>query len=459
MARLGIMKRHLSTAAALAALLGTLPILGAADAQQSLQPTLPTQQGEGDKPAGRAASPAGTSPQAQEAAPAAQPWKPPASFQEWASGITPSFQIEGGITVNPQDPNNGINFGHLFTDKANRPLLNQAVLGIGRALDPKATDYDFGFKLALLYGSDARIIHTLGIFDNLIHDRNQLDVLEADVLAHTPWLFEGGIDFKAGIYPTPLGFEVIDPKPNPFYSHSYIFNYGLPFKHTGALATAHVTDLLDLYLGIDSGTNTSLGSGDNNDRPGGIAGFGLNMLDGNLTFLALTHIGPEDSTLNTPFGNSALRYYNDAVLTWKTTPELTLTAEANYVREDGFRAEAWGIAGYASYKINDSITVNGRGEIFRDNNNFFVSVPQNNLDVVRALRGQAANFFTASGPTTYFEFTIGLTYTPQGLPKQISTLAIRPELRYDRALNGTHPYGDGRDNGQFTLAADIILGF
>ncbi len=49
-------------------------------------------------------------------------------------------------------------------------------------------------------------------------------------------------------------------------------------------------------------------------------------------------------------------------------------------------------------------------------------------------------------------------HTPPGRPKGVSTLAIRPALRYDRALNGTHLYGDDRD-GQFTLPADVILGF
>ena len=126
---------------------------------------------------------------------------------------------------------------------------------------------------------------------------------------------------------------MIDPKPNPFYSHSYIFNYGLPFKHTGVLTTAHVSDLLDLYLGIDTGTNTFLayGAGDNNNRPGGIAGFGLNFLDGKLTVLALTHIGPEDCKRNTPFANSALRYFNDVAVICKATDKLTLSAELNYV--------------------------------------------------------------------------------------------------------------------------------
>ena len=54
--------------------------------------------------------------------------------------------------------------------------------------------------------------------------------------SHLPWITDGGIDLKVGQYPTPLGYETIDPSTNPFYSHSYIFQFGLPFKHTGALA-------------------------------------------------------------------------------------------------------------------------------------------------------------------------------------------------------------------------------
>ena len=45
------------------------------------------------------------------------------------------------------------------------------------------------------------------------------------------------MDAHVGLFPTPLGYEVIDPSANPFYSHSYIFQFGLPFKHTGVLAT------------------------------------------------------------------------------------------------------------------------------------------------------------------------------------------------------------------------------
>ncbi len=394
-------------------------------------------------------------------APADTPYVAPANFKEWASSIKLGFQGDAGITVNPAEPSNRRNFGRLFDDNSNRPVLNQLLATVSRDVDPKATSPDFGFKLQLMYGSDARIVHTLGIFDQLIHDRNQLDIVEANVTVRLPGIFANGLDIKAGIYPTPLGVELIDPRTNAFYSHSYIFNYGLPYKHIGALATAHVSDLIDLYLGVDSGTNVAIGygSGDNNNRPGGIAGIGFNLLEGKLTVLALSHMGPENSKRNTPFANSAMRYYNDVAVVWKATDKLTLTTEGNYVREDGFRAEAYGVAQYASYALSDTVTLNGRAEIYRDNTNFFVSTPVAERDYVALERGVFSRFITAPKATTYTEFTAGLTYKPSWKPEQLSTLLVRPEVRYDQTLNNSRAFNDGKDRGAVTLAADIIIGF
>ncbi len=393
-------------------------------------------------------------------APAPAPTPPPAMLSAgWASNVKLLFQAEAGIVVNTQDPGTQTNFGQLFTDKSNRPVLNQVLFGVGRDVDTKAAlGWDLGFKLQGLYGSDARITHTLGVGDQLIHDRNQLDLLEGTVTLRIP-VFAGGLDVKAGIYPTPLGFEAIDPKNNAFYTHSYIFNYGVPFKHTGALAIAHVTGAVDLYLGVDSGTNTGFayGAGDNNNRPGGIAGIGVTS--GRLTVLALTHIGPDDSRRNTPFGNSALRYFNDVVATFKVNDRLSLTTELNYVREDGFRAEGYGVAQYVAYGLNDRWTLNGRAEVWRDNNNFFVSNPVGNRDYVDSQRGTFARLYTASRPTTYSALTLGTTYKPAGMPARLGTVMLRPEIRYDRTLNDSRPFDGGRDRGVVTLSADAVLGF
>src|SRR5580658_2778754 len=249
-------------------------------------------------PAGMAqTTPAPPTPAPEAAAPATPAADaPPPGY--WFNGIHLSAEIEGGIVVNPSDPK--LNVGQSFTDHPNQPQLNQVLLGAEKKLDPAATGFDWAFKLSLMYGSDARYTHYLGFLDQALpkDQRNQLDAVEASATLHIPIsAFSGGLDVKGGLFATPLGAELIDPSTNPFYSHSYIFNYALPFKHTGILTTSHVTPLVDIYLGVDTGTNTTFGPwGDNNDSIAGIVGFGLNMMDGNLTVLALSHMGPENPT-------------------------------------------------------------------------------------------------------------------------------------------------------------------
>ena len=373
----------------------------------------------------------------------------------WASSIKLTGQLEGGVVFNTASPKS--NFGQLFTDKSNQAQLNQILLTAARTIDPKETGWDVGFKIQFLYGSDARYVHFLGELDRVTHDRYQFDVVEANVTVHAPILTEGGIDFKFGQYSTPVGFETIDPSTNPFYSHSYIFNFGIPFKHTGGYATIHATPVIDGYIGVDSGVNTSLGGGDNNGAAAVMFGFGLNLLDGNLTLLALSHIGPENASSAVPRANSYDRYLNDVYLTYKANEKLTFTTELNYIRDDYARAEGYGLAQYAGYALTEQVTLNGRAEVWRDNRAFFVASFPGNLDYLNAEAGRPATVIGTT-PTTYGELTVGVTYKPT-VPAPIGSLMIRPEVRYDRSLNGTRPFNSGSDRGAFTIAADAVLGF
>jgi len=231
----------------------------------------------------------------------------------------------------------------------------------------------------------------------------------------------------------------------------------LPFKHTGGLAIAHLTPMIDLYGGVDTGVNTFT---DNNNSAGYIAGFGLTLMGGNLTVLALSHFGVENpSNVRAPYGNDGYRYLNDVIVVYKATDKLTFTTELNYIRDDGYRAEAFGAAQYVSYALNDQFTLNARAEVYRDPNNFFVSNPRNNRDYINFQHGSYSTFITASRPTTYSEFTAGVTYKPEGLPKQVANLLIRPEIRYDRALNNSRPFGDSNQRGVVTLGTDVVLAF
>jgi hypothetical protein len=377
----------------------------------------------------------------------------------WADTVKFSGHLDGGITFNPDSPADGINFGHLFTDRANLPVLNQLMLTAERPLDPKATGYDFGFKLQGMYGTDARFTHSFNLFDRSINSRYQFDIVEANGLVHLPMATEGGIDVKAGIFPSPMSAETIDATGNTFYSHSYIFNFGVPFKHTGVLATAHATSVLDLYAGFDTGVNAFVGEkGDNNDALAGQFGFGLNLLEGNLTVQALSHIGPENPE-GTPSVNvnSALRYINDIVVTWKITDKLTSITDLNYIHDDGLHASGGGVAQYLTYALSDQWTVGGRAEIWRDDNGAFVAKFPANFDAVNAARG-FPNTAVSGGKTTYGELTLGANYKP-GFAKPFDGLIIRPEFRVDDALNGTKPFNNGMSSHQFTIAADLVLPF
>jgi hypothetical protein len=402
-----------------------------------------------------------------EATPAPQP--PPPGY--WIDGIHLSAQLESGITFNPADPKE--NFGQLFTDRANQPILNQLLLTANKPLDPKATGFDWGFKLQGMYGADARYTHFLGELDRAVGSasRNQLDIVEANVQFHLPVLTQGGIDLKAGQFVSPVGYETIDASTNPFYSHSYIFNFGLPFKDTGFLTTSHISPLLDVYLGMDTGVNTTFGPlGENKSAVAFVGGFGLNMMDGKLTVLALTHIGPENASRSflTGFNVDAYyRYLNDIVVTYRATDRLSFTTEANLIRDDALGtgnsgvpkvANAFGVAQYVSYVLTDTLTLNGRAEVYRDDNNVFVLTYPGNTDFVNAEQGFPNGSRAAPLPTTFGEITLGVTYKPQ-VPAPITGLLVRPEVRYDRSLNNTHPYNRGTDNGQFTLASDFVLTF
>jgi Putative beta-barrel porin-2, OmpL-like. bbp2 len=302
---------------------------------------------------------------------------PPAPPPKWLDTMTIDGYVDGGIAFNFNQPWNGVNWGNLYTDRANTPTFNGLVVTAQRPIDPKSDNYDFGFKVQLQLGEDMRYNHVIGLSDYLIPSRTQFGPLEANVQAHLPWktfLSEGGIDIKAGIFPTYNGAELMVAKDNMFYSLSYIFNFG-PFLHTGVMTTTHVRDWLDFYAGVTTGVNTFIGwPGDNNASASFHGGFGLNLLEGNLTIIGFVHSGPENpkqigsaytpasppfppglataSWPNTPYGcvcnpNSTNRTYSNLTTTWKATDRLTLVTDMAFNRESG-----WNPASYTGISAN-----------------------------------------------------------------------------------------------------------
>ena len=368
--------------------------------------------------------------------------------------------IEAGITVATNHPTDKQNFGRLFDDREAEPLLNQATFTVERALVPEPGKYDFGFKLQVTGGSDARFLKTIGLFDNIDNNRHSFALVEAYASLHAPWLTEGGFDFKIGQFVTLEGSEVIYPTGNYLYSHNYIFNFGIPLQHLGLLTTFHATKVVDFYAGITRGSNTSLT--DNNHRPAFHGGFGLNLLDGKIAFLATTHIGPENALRAEQFlpglrADEDLRYYNNFVLTWKITDKLTSVTDAVYTLDEYANGqECYGVSQLFVYNIHPKLALVGRAEFFRDDNGFFVAQFAKNDDFVNLQRGDFNNLdrrTVGGGATNYSEFTVGVNIKPN------DHILIRPEVRYDKALDGHKAFDDSSKSYSFTGAVDVIFTF
>jgi hypothetical protein len=382
------------------------------------------------------------------------------SDTSWWKTFAVSGYIDAGIMGNPTGSTSGTNFGRLFDDRANHPELNQFSLLVTRPLDPNADDFDYGFTFQPMVGADARYTHLLGVLSRSIKDINQFTIIEADALMHLPWTLGTGSEVKIGIFPSPLSAETTVPSNNPLYSHTYIFNFGVTVAHAGAFSVTHATPMFDVYLGIDAGNQTTP-IRDNNGSPGGWAGLGVNLLGGNLTITALNHFGPENPTgtvnLSGQLVDGAMRSESTITTVYKYNDNLTFTNDLNFARDAGFNANAYGVAQYAAYALDNTYTLIARGEVWRDDKGFFAAAFPAPLDAVNALAGRP-NTSISLFPhgATYAELTLGANIK-QTLPDPLGALLVRPEIRYDHST--AKPFNNGRDSSSFTIGADFLLSF
>ena len=100
---------------------------------------------------------------------------------------------------------------------------------------------------------------------------------------------------------------------------------------------------------------------------------------------------------------------------------------------------AGGVAQYVGYAVSETVTLNGRAELFRDDSGFFVAAFPTALGPVQALGGFPAPVIQSKGGATYAAFTAGVTWKPK-FNDQVSTFMIRPEVRYDQALTNNKPF-------------------
>lgn len=368
-------------------------------------------------------------------------------------GIDISGHVAVGYTYSFQQPPGDVLVGRVFDVQHDELLLHQADVTIQRTLTPDddqvtgyADKFNIGFKAEMMYGYDARFIHSNGLFDHYTDDasRNEeWDLTQAYLTAGIP--VGNGLLITAGKFVTLAGYEVINPTGNPLYSHSYMFGFAIPFTHTGVLAKYNFTEEISVTGGIVRGWEQS--NEDNNEAESFIAQVGYTWNPGegsepvNILLTGIT--GPEQAD-----NESDYRTLLDLIVQTKVGDQLAVGLNADWAFEEGAEfndegeatggdAQWYGVAAYAQYDPsaggNKQFLVNARAEWFSDKYN---------------TRGLGTNVYEA---------TLGVAIKPFPENELGSNITFRPEVRYDYSQEAI--FDGGTQHDQFTVGADILFTF
>lgn len=369
-------------------------------------------------------------------------------------GIKIYGYAEGGYMYDAMAPQpyGGPNY-LAFNNLRNTPLLDKISLNLERTVDPVKKQFDLGFRLEGIWGYDARFIHSNGLADTQT-GRYQLDPIQAYVDVALPcipakirfgkWIELAGFEhFSANIYGA-FG----DPS-RALYSYSYQFFYAEPGTQTGVFGTYVLNPQLTFDLGLTRGWNQS-GRDANSPYLDILGRVTYTPTDKTSIIFVMTE-GPEFPIgvgRCLPEGDkdhwwTAL----DLVITHKVTDRLSIGLGSDLVITPGIPGysegyKQWGgIAGYASYRYNQSLAINLRSEWFVDSSNGYAMGS-----------GIRAN---------YTETTLGLAIRPFPKDKIMGQMLVRPEIRYDGSNKRVFHTGNDRigEKGNLTLSVGVLFMF
>ena len=370
------------------------------------------------------------------------------------ANVTFGGYIEGGWTISNQNPPGNTLVGRVFDTKNKRVVLDQLDFFFDRPVDyGKAAQnhtIDIGGHVDVIYGWDSGLIHSDGVLDNpstrgesstgghyksRTHPENQIDLNQAYVDIALP--IGSGLRIRAGKFVTLLGEEVINPTGNALYSHSYMFGFAIPFTQTGVMGEYKINDDWLVDGGITRGWDQTLK--DNNGDPDFLGEVTFTPQESDFLkkwkFIGNLSLGPQTTHDNADWWTVA-----EFLATFTATDKLTLAVDVTYGDAPHAltpkSAQWYGVAGYASYVLNDYFTLNGRAEWYDDNDGFTFGVP---------------------GTLSVYEATVGVAIKPLPHDNIGQNLTIRPEVRGDYAAKRF--FDAGKDYYQVTFGMDAYFTF
>ena len=240
----------------------------------------------------------------------------------------------------------------------------------------KTPENGFGGLVDLTVGKDADTIAAYGTISKSKGPANGANqyVDPTQVYVHYG---AGPLSIIAGKYVTNAGAEVIKSAADVNYSRSILFGYAIPFTHTGVRATYKFSDALTLLGGVNQGWDAFRDP--NRDKTIELGGTFAPSKSLSVTG---SYYGGKERVTNYPLSvANGMRNLFDVVVTFNPTEPLTLTLNYDYGDQAkgsaiGGKAKWQGVAGYATYQINDQWRIVARGEYFDDRDGYRTGVSQ-----------------------------------------------------------------------------------
>jgi hypothetical protein len=318
-------------------------------------------------------------------------------------------------------------------------------LTVSKSLDEG--EWAAGYKAELWFGPDANAFGANSVIG--AGNFTDLAIRQAYVELRAP--VGNGLDFKIGVWDTPIGYEVTNHDSNPNFGRS--FGWGLePTTHTGILASYKVADFLSISAGVaDNGVNSNqinLKQPVESDKSYTAAITLTAPSDWGFLSGATLSAGALDTTISgvAGFGNKSdvMNYYVGLALPlpiegWSVGAAWDYRGQSADAAFASSYANA--VALYLSAKATDKLKVNLRADYTTaTDGTYYATAPVNN---------DARNELFAATATLDYSLW--------------ANVITRLEFRWDTALTGggagvSRPYGVS-DKNAMTVAANVIYKF
>jgi len=352
-----------------------------------------------------------------------------------------STSEKSGVGANGQSAN----FPLVYAQRPNQFELDQAVFYFERTADEFQTDhFDWGFRIANVYGLDYRYMISRGLFSNQLLNNNRYYGFDMPMVYAELYFpqFAQGLNVRIGRIISEADIEAQLAPNNPMSTHSLLYGFD-PYTQEGIFGTLKLDDQWTVQGGIANGNDVAIWQSDPGNQPTGTVMLQYNSKDNKFSFY-----GGANAFNNAQFGYNNLQQYvgtlsykfNEKVwTTWETwymfqthaTTAPTAAVPYNnafYPVKAGYAPE-WATLNYTMFRIAPSAFLTVRNEVFDD------------------IVGQRTGY-----NTVYSEHSLGMTYWPNRL------MTFRPEIRFEHSY-AKEAYDNGTRHNQFVASFDVIVYF